>query len=126
MVALGAEVRVIANRMPEEGSIPGLPRSAVGTHGECFSAFAAGADLIALCCSQNSANIGMVDEAFLRQCKEGVMLVNVARVSALNTQHIYSFQLLTSSNQILGPGRAPKLPGCMEWLREWACGRIGN
>lgn len=47
------------------------------------------ADVLYVCCSQNAENMGFVNKAFLSGLKPGVMLVNVARVSA-NLQYQYS------------------------------------
>lgn len=76
--ALGAHVKVIASRLPEEFPEEGT----IGTHDTHFAQFAYDADVLAICCSQNSSNIGMVNKEFLKHFKKnGLLIINVARVS---------------------------------------------
>ena len=44
---------------------------------------AADADIVVVTCHQDSENRGMVGQAFLSHCKEGVRIVNVARGAQL-------------------------------------------
>lgn len=45
-----------------------------------FPRLAAAADIVFICCSQNSSNIGLVDKAFLSHLKDSAIIINVARV----------------------------------------------
>jgi lactate dehydrogenase-like 2-hydroxyacid dehydrogenase len=45
-----------------------------------FPRLAAVADIVFICCSQNSSNMGLVDKAFISQLKQSCVIVNVARV----------------------------------------------
>ena len=45
-----------------------------------FPRLASTADVVFICCSQNSSNMGLVDNAFLAHLKDGVVIINVARV----------------------------------------------
>ena len=56
-----------------------------------FPRLAAVADIVFICCSQNSSNIGLVDKAFLSHLKSTAIIINVARVSSIALK--YSFQL---------------------------------
>lgn len=81
LIALGADVRVIANRLPDKLSAT----DKVGTHDSHLAAFAADADVLAICCSQNNSNIGMVNGEFLSHFKKkGLLIINVARVTSYN------------------------------------------
>lgn len=46
-----------------------------------FTEFAATADVVYLCCNQNTETMGMVDKGFLSAMKQRSVLINVARVS---------------------------------------------
>lgn len=81
LAALGATVNVVATS-PERVTIGGA------NHVERTNAFeklAGSADVVAMCCSQNKHNLGLVDERFIAAMKHGSLLVNVARVSAAYT-----------------------------------------
>ena len=45
-----------------------------------FRDLAATADIVFICCSQNSSNMGLVDKAFLSCLKDSAVIINVARV----------------------------------------------
>ena len=49
-----------------------------------FSNLAKDADIVFICCSQNSSNIGMVNKEFLSHLKPGAILINVARGGLLH------------------------------------------
>jgi phosphoglycerate dehydrogenase-like enzyme len=79
LTALGADVRVIANRLPDKNL---SATDKVGSRDSHLAAFAADADVLAICCSQNNSNIGMVNGEFLSHFKKkGLLIINVARVS---------------------------------------------
>jgi len=57
-----------------------------------FPRLAACADLIFMCCNQNSDTFGIVNKKFLSQVKQGTYIVNVARVSLQNQiEFMWSF-----------------------------------
>ena len=45
-----------------------------------YSALSGTADIVFICCSQNTSNMKMVDKTFLSSLKDGAVIVNVARV----------------------------------------------
>jgi phosphoglycerate dehydrogenase-like enzyme len=49
-----------------------------------FPRFASEADIVFICCSQNSGNRGLVDKTFLSCLKDGTIIINVARGGLLN------------------------------------------
>lgn len=84
--AFDVHVSVIKKSLTEEEkSGTSLPEhvDAIGTT-EDFPALAANADIVFLCMSQNTHNVGMVNKQFLSHLKQNAILINVARGGLLN------------------------------------------
>lgn len=80
LMALGGTVYLVARRKHE---VDPSHAHFIGSL-EQFPEYAANADVVTLCCSQNSNNIGLVNKDFLSAMKSGAFLVNVARGGLLN------------------------------------------
>ena len=52
-----------------------------------------GADIVVLTCTQNDATRGIVGREFLRRCKRGVRIVNVARGGLLDYEAVREVRL---------------------------------
>ena len=81
MTSLGAVVRVISRGLCEGVA----EASSFGTHENRLAEFAADTDVVALCCTQNTSTIGMVNREFLSHFRDGLLVINVARVRVNDT-----------------------------------------
>ena len=49
---------------------------------DAYPRLAADTDILFVCCSQNSSNMGFVNKSFISHLKDGAIIINIARVSA--------------------------------------------
>ena len=79
--AFDMKISAVTRTLPRQGEICPSQEyltELVGTNH--FRDLAATADIVFICCSQNSLNMGLVDKSFISCLKDSAIIINVARV----------------------------------------------
>ena len=85
LAAFDTHVNAVTRTLPSPGqSLPYQENLTVLGSIDQFSHLAKDADVVFICCSQNSSNIGLVNQEFISHLKPGAILINVARGGLLH------------------------------------------
>ena len=84
LAGFDARVYAVTRTLPAPAALPHQEHLEALGGVDAFAGFAKDADVVFICCAQNSGNVGLVDSAFIAQLKPGAVVVNVARGGLLN------------------------------------------